>query len=236
MISVLTITYQRHYLLEEAIESFLRQEPHGESEMVVINDSPSVKYAISLPRVRIINHPTRFPTIASKLEYGYKQCKYDNIYRLDDDDLLAPWALRNTVEDIRLNPGYEIYRSDGHYFFSNNVYHQVTDNINNGNVYTRAFLDRIVFPNKSGDEDADITFHNNASIFNSKRDQKTMIYRWGMGTYHISGWGQKSPDEIQSNTDSLIEVIAKQRGTELETGEIELAPHFKQDYYSQLPS
>ena len=75
----------------------------------------------------------------------------------------------------------------------------------------------------------------NAKIFNSSRDQKTMIYRWGMGTYHISGWGQKSPDEIQHNTDNLIETIAQQRGTQLESGSIELKPHFKQEYYSQLP-
>ena len=235
MISVLTITYQRYYLLEEAIESFIRQDPHGESEMVVINDSSQVQYEFNHPRVRIINVPDRFPTIAAKLEYGYKQCKFDYIYRLDDDDLLAPWALANTLEDIEKNPDYEIYRSNGHYFFSNNVYHAITDNINNGNLYTRAFLDRIVFPDKSGDEDADITFHNNAKIFNSNRESKTMIYRWGMGTYHISGWGQKSPDEIQHNTDALIETIAQQRGTQLESGTIQLIPHFQQEYYSQLP-
>ena len=41
MISVLTLTYKRHHLLEEAIESFLIQNPEVESEMVVINDNVS---------------------------------------------------------------------------------------------------------------------------------------------------------------------------------------------------
>ena len=43
MISVLTITYKRHHLLEEAIASFLIQEnkiPKDEpTEMVIINDN-----------------------------------------------------------------------------------------------------------------------------------------------------------------------------------------------------
>ena len=75
MISVLTITYKRHHLLEEAIESFLRQ-PCTDCEMVIINDNPEVDYVYEHDRVRIINCKQRFPSIASKLEWGYKQCKH----------------------------------------------------------------------------------------------------------------------------------------------------------------
>ena len=42
MISVLTLTYKRHHLLEEAIQSFLAQENPPECEMVVINDNAEV--------------------------------------------------------------------------------------------------------------------------------------------------------------------------------------------------
>ena len=44
MISILTLTYQRHKILEEAIQSYLSQDFEGESEMVIINDSPDVEY------------------------------------------------------------------------------------------------------------------------------------------------------------------------------------------------
>jgi glycosyltransferase involved in cell wall biosynthesis len=40
MISILTITYKRAHLLEEAIQSFLEQDPISGTEMVIINDNP----------------------------------------------------------------------------------------------------------------------------------------------------------------------------------------------------
>lgn len=228
MISVLTITYKRHHLLEEAIESFLRQENNvlapEAKEMVIINDNSEVDYVFDHPNVRIINHKERFPSIAAKLEWGYKQCKFDNIYRLDDDDLLAPWALDNVCLDITNNPGYEIYRSSGMYFFVNNIFEKISSNVNNGNVYTKAYLDRIKFPDKSGNEDADITFSNNATIYESKL-KNTMLYRWGMNTFHISGLGEQPNHVILDYADKVLDN---------RTGVLELKPNFKADYYEQI--
>ena len=224
MISVLTITYKRHHLLEEAIQSFLAQELTPDCEMVIINDNPDVDYVYNHPKVRIINHKERFPSIAAKLEWGYKQCKHDYIYRLDDDDLLAPWALNNAKIDIITNPGFDIYRSQGMYFFVNNKYQGENSNINNGNIYTKAYLDRIKFPDKSGDEDADITFHHGGTIYESKL-KHTMIYRWGMNTLHISGMGKQPNEVILAQADKVLDNT---------TGEIVLKPHFKNDYYGQI--
>lgn len=224
MISVLTLTYQRHHLLEEAIQSFLLQN-REDCEMVIINDSVHVKYIYSHPNVKVINTESRFPSIAKKLEWGYKQCHNEFIYRLDDDDLLAKNALDTAVTAINSHPGFDIYRSRGHYFFVNNKYEKISDNINNGNIYSKEYLDGIVFPDKSGDEDVDITFGNNAKIHTI--NDCTMIYRWGMSTYHISGWGKQTSDTILRNTDNLI--------GKKELGLIYLTPHFKEDYYGQLP-
>lgn len=237
MISVLTITYKRRHLLEEAIESFLRQPNFGEDhEMVIINDAADITYSFDHPSVRIINVQDRFSSIGKKLEFGYKQCRNNFIYRLDDDDLLAPWALEVAVEDIRNNPGYEIYRSNAHYFFMHNKYTGTSDNINNGNIYTKSFLDRIVFPEKSGTEDVDITFNNDAKILYSTQERKTMIYRWGMGTYHISGWGDKPSEVIMQNVDNILPDIANGQQRALEQGTIVLQPHFDEEYYHELPA
>lgn len=224
MISVLTLTYKRHHLLEEAIESFIIQNPEVESEMVVINDNPEVDYLYNHDRVRIINHKERFPSISAKLEWGYKQCKYDYIYRLDDDDLLSPWALENVKKDVLENPGYEIYRSKGMYFFVNNIYQGEGGNINNGNVYTKAYLDRIKFPGNSFGEDSDITFGNNSNIYTSELNH-TMLYRWGMSTFHVSGMGNQTNETILNQADAVLD------GT---SGQINIHPHFDNDYYSNL--
>jgi len=194
--------------------------------MVVINDSPDVKYIYDHPNVKIINTEFRFPSISKKLEWGYKQCQNNYIYRLDDDDLLGPNSLGIVKNGVNIDADYDIYRSDSHYFFVNNKFEKLSDNINNGNVYSKKYLDGIKFPDKSGDEDVDITFHHNAKIFTLKFP--TMIYRWGMNTYHISGWGKQSSDTILNNTDKLIRTK--------ERGEIILNPHFKEDYYKQLIS
>jgi glycosyltransferase involved in cell wall biosynthesis len=225
MISVLTLTYKRHHLLEEAIKSFLVQNPEIESEMVVINDNPEVDYVYVHDRVRIINHKERFPSISAKLEWGYKQCKYDYIYRLDDDDLLCPWSLDNVRKDIIENPGYEIYRSRGMHFFSENIYVGEGGSVNNGNVYTRAYLDRITFPGSSCDEDSHLTFGNNSRIYTSKLNH-TMIYRWGMGTLHVSGMGKQTNEAILAQADLVLDNDTK--------GTVELVPTLRNDYYEQI--
>ena len=229
-ISVLTLTYQRHHLLEEAIYSFLQQENYEDSEMVVINDSPDVKYIFDHPKVRIINLNKRFNSLGEKLEWGYKQCKNDYIYRLDDDDLLTRNALYiavNAIYPFIYNVDdaleYDIYRSQHFYYFLENKYDGYTGSTNNGNIYNKSYLDRITFPKTSFGEDVDITFNHNPTIYTI--NLPTMIYRWGMNTYHVSGMGNVSNEEMQNWTDRLITK---------EEGEIILNPHFKEDYYSQI--
>ncbi|OQB12231.1 MAG: Glycosyl transferase family 2 [Firmicutes bacterium ADurb.Bin193] len=234
MISVLTLTYMRHYLLEEAVESFLRQDFSGESQMLIVNDSAEVEYVFEHPKIRIINLKSRFSSVGQKLKFGFSECKYDHIYRLDDDDLLTPWALRLTWEDITSHPGYDIYRSDGHYFFLHNKFKGISSNVNNGNTYTKKYLSRIEIPNSSFGEDYAMTFNFNANIYTSYREQKTMIYRWGMNTYHVSGMGSIGNDSVNEWTDRIVKTDSRNKNES--EGVIELHPHFDEEYYEQIPN
>jgi glycosyltransferase involved in cell wall biosynthesis len=226
MISVVTLTYKRKHILEEAIQSYLNQDYTGESEMVIINDCSDVEYIFDHPNIRIINCRERFPSIGKKLEFGFKQTLGNYVYRLDDDDLLTPWALSIVNQYIKQNPDNDIYRCAHHYFFVNNNFDNLSSSINNGNCYSKEFINRIEFPNTSGNEDDKITFWNNAKIYNGDVGKYSMIYRWGMSTYHISGMGNYENNEhILSKTDSYCED---------ENGIITLNPHFKNDYYKYL--
>jgi glycosyltransferase involved in cell wall biosynthesis len=226
MISVLTLTYQRHHLLEEAIESFLRQEYDGEKEMVVVNDSPDVEYVFDHPEVRVINCKTRFSSVGKKLEWGFQQCKGHYVYRLDDDDLMTPWALQLQKEYQEGEPGWDIYRCQHFYYYLNNIYQGLSDSINNGNCYSKEFVSRIEFPDVSGDEDNIITFHRGGRVLTKDTGRYSMIYRWGMGVYHISGMGQNPTEEILRRTDASVDK---------HTGIVQLHPRFIKDYYKQLP-
>lgn len=226
MISVLTITYKRPHLLEEAIESFLRQGGIKHAEMVIVNDNPEVSYVYDHPQIKIFNVKERFPSIASKLKWGFEQCTHNFIYRLDDDDLLAPNALHNAaVTIIEETLDYEIYRSKDHYFFVNNKFDKKSSNINNGNIYTKKYLDRIVWPDKSGDEDVYITFTQKATVCD--KVPTSMIYRWGMNTLHISGMGIQPNEVVLAMADQMLKE---------ESGVVQLNPHFDNDYYGQLPA
>ncbi len=212
-------------MLEEAVESFIRQNPIPDAEMVVVNDNPEVDYVYDHPAIRIFNLKERFPSIAAKLKWGAKACKNDFIYRLDDDDLLAPNAISDATMGIILNSGYEIYRSKDHYFFVDNKFQNMSSNINNGNIYTKSYLDRITWPDKSGDEDAYITYGQNAAICEDV--STTMIYRWGMNTLHISGMGVQPNEIVLAMADKMLKE---------ESGVTQLKPHFDNDYYGQLPA
>ena len=232
MISVLTLTYQRYEILEEAILSYLLQDFKGESEMVIINDSPDVEYVYDHPNIKIINCKERFSSISEKMEFGYKQCKYEYIYRLDDDDLLTPWALSITCDHISKNPGYEIYKSKKHYVFLNNEYIGTHENVNTGIIYTKSFLNNIIFPNKThgaGYEDFNILYGNNSKIDIINNEKYTMIYRSGTinstNTYHIGGMGELENKEIFDWTDKLIHK---------ENGIILLNPAFKEINYFEF--
>lgn len=224
MISVLTLTYQRHHLLEEAIQSYLNQDYKGESELVIINDCPQVMYSFKHPKIKIYNIGTRFSSVGSKLEWGMKNTNGDYVYRLDDDDLMAPWALSLQNDYIENNTGYDVYRCQHHYFFSNNEYQALSDSINNGNCYSRDFINRINWIDKSIGEDNHITFHQNANIFTGNTGKYSMAYRWGMGVYHISGMGDKPNNEIYQMTDK----------SNTENGIIYLKPNLKKDYWSEI--
>lgn len=226
MISVITLTYRRSNILEEAIFSYLSQDYTGESEMIIVNDHTEVKYIFNHPKVRIINCDSRFPSIGKKLQYAFSQAKGDYLYRLDDDDLMTPWALSLVSEYIKENPNLDIYRCQHHYLFTNNEFVRKSDSINNGNCYSKNFINSIEFPNVSGNEDNIITFHKKARIYVGDKGKYSMIYRWGMGTYHISGMGNYEDNSyILSRTDQL---------SGEESGIIELNPHFKNEYYKYL--
>lgn len=226
-LSILTLTYQRHSLLEEAIQSYLLQlnEYNQETEMVVINDSVDVKYYFNHPNVRIINCEKRFSSVGKKLEWGFKQCKGDWIYRLDDDDLLSPYALELAFQYISKYIDKDIVRDDKHYFFTNNIYEGISGAINTGNCYNKKYIQKVgSFIDESIGEDDWLTFKNKANVHTEISDKCTMIYRWGMGTYHISGMGKLSNDKIYQITDNLNSEI----------GQIDLVPHFKEDYWSKI--
>jgi len=223
MISVVTLTYKRGHLLEEAIESFLQQD-QTDCEMVIVNDDVDIKYVYDDSRIKIYNLAKRYTSIMKKLQLGFFLAKNKYMFRLDDDDLLSEHCLRDAKNAIIQNPGYDIYRSKNHYFFNNNVYDRITSNVNNGNIYTKDFISKIDWTDPGVAEDVWLTFECGGSIY--EYSDISMLYRWGMATYHISGLGNYYV-EAEDKLKGLSALDTKK-------GKIELNPNFANNYYEQI--
>jgi hypothetical protein len=160
-----------------------------------------------------------------KRPWGWGCLIFTKIYRLDDDDLLAPNALKN-VEKYYQNKGYDIYRSRSMYYFCDNKYQGISQNVNTGNAFTKEFISRIEFPDVSIVEDVKLIYESGGRIYEG--EELTMIYRWGSFTYHISALGVHN-----AHNEELLKV-----GIELSTveekGHIILNPSFMNDYWGVL--
>lgn len=222
-LSVLTLTYRRHELLRECLHSYLANKD-SESEMVIINDDPETEYRCDIPGVKVVNLDTRLSSLGKKLEYAFGQCSGEYIYRLDDDDLLTSWGLKQVREMIAENQGFDIYRSKASYFYNNNTYKGVKSNVNNGNCYREQWVRDIDIPDISIGEDLELTFRSGGKIYTSQSDKHTMIYRWGMPTCHISALGAQhhannsylfgKVDERLGKTAGVIELTPKEHNYE----------------------
>lgn len=97
LVSCQCITYNRPELLEEAIESFHRQDYECDKELVILNDGAQT-LVYDHPEVKIINSPIRFNSIGEKRNACVALCKGDVIFPWDDDDISLPWRISYSLE------------------------------------------------------------------------------------------------------------------------------------------
>ena len=229
-ISVVTLTWKRPELLEEAIQSFLLQDD-PKAEMIIVNDDPSIEYLVSeglqARHIRIFNTQP-FDSFMTKFKFALEQSMYDYSYRLDDDDLLDEFALQTVRKSIQENPGFDIYRAQNHWFI-----HMVqpgqnglSGGVNNGNTFSREFIKRLDWANAPEPPGEDQWYFHNQMARHQVFQTPTMLYRWAASQYSLTH---------------------KQDGTALEefqtertkpdngqpTGRFQLTPRFREDWWAK---
>jgi len=95
--SCLCLTYGRPALLEEAIESFMRQEWDGPKELIVLNDHPDQQVVFEHAEVRIFNWKSRLATLGEKRNLSVRLAKYNQLLIWDDDDIHLPWRISESM-------------------------------------------------------------------------------------------------------------------------------------------
>jgi glycosyltransferase involved in cell wall biosynthesis len=108
-VSCICLTFGRPRFLEEAIESFLRQDYPGEAELIVLNDFAPQQLTYTVhPRVRLINCHERFASLGEKRNAAIESSIGEVILTWDDDDISLPGRIRQAVSAIQA--GTSFYR------------------------------------------------------------------------------------------------------------------------------
>jgi glycosyltransferase involved in cell wall biosynthesis len=227
-ISCICPTYNRppnyQWLLEEAIESFLRQE-YAEKELLVLNDCAGQELVCNAPGVVVINVPRRFSSLGEKLNAGMALASGSLLTNWDDDDISLPWRLSTSIERLA---EADYYNPHAYWYLDPNGLHSdhrmgVSQNCS---LFRRSAFDAVDgYPHTSGNNDQVIhwrlTSHpdvKQAEPSILRVDEWFYIYRWGVSPVHLSGFG--SPDAWSKHIGQ----------TPVIPGRYVLRPHWKEEY------
>lgn len=234
-ISAKCTTYGRVEHLEEALHSFLMQQYDGDAELVIVNDYPLQKLHFDHPSVRIINLDTTFDIIGEKENFAISQCKFNTVSNHDDDDVILPWHFDNINRHF---PGHQLLHWNNAIFMMGDKIAALRTVGNCGIVYDKEFVKSKLdsyYPieNEGADTSLVIAIQKfGGKVCRAVPDDKdvSQIYRWGNGSYHLSGQGayKEGRDNIVKRHSAHIEELRKQG--KIPTGDIELKPHWNQDY------
>jgi glycosyltransferase involved in cell wall biosynthesis len=217
-------------LLEEAIESFLRQDYDGFAELLIVNDMADQE--LSLPnhqsygrRVRILNLRERFMPNNLKFDFGVQEAAGEYCCFWDDDDLSFPWRLSLSVERME---GHNYYSMPWRIHYDIGLGARLIDRgLHGGDMFRRdAYL---AVGGSAGDG------HNDAVVVKRLKDfggyhaegmpeECFYVYRWGGITGHHSAYGA-SVAECMAKFDKTVRSDQRFR-----TGPIELQPRYHKNY------
>jgi glycosyltransferase involved in cell wall biosynthesis len=230
LISCLMPTYNRPphgmALLEEAVESFLRQD-YPNKELLVLNDTPGQILDCSAPGVTVFNVDTRMPDLGTKVAYLIERARGNVFCRWDDDDIHLPWRLSLSLRKLGKR-GY--WRPTG-FWFDDGVlrlserlgyYHSL-------GIFRRNLLDRIGgYPRAyAADKVEDVCFNEAAAregmdfAEDLSAAEHFYIYRWNTGSPHVSALGCGNEAWRQRGTQPIV------------PGRFQIEPRWQRDYVEQ---
>lgn len=233
-VSCICPTFGRTRLLVESIESFLRQDYKGLTELIICNDCPEQKLFISplYRNIKIINLPVRCANLGQKRNEATKPSSHSLIMTWGDDDIHLPWRIADCVKAWSLGGQYI---REGRFFYAEGEKISLLKRPPTGPFLMAAgdYWRLGGIPDVNCGEDRDfltLVKKDNLIISTTESPFPAFIYRWGTGHYHISGLGDDKPGKVTGWDRVGAHVSANiKKGIE-PVGNIELIPVWKKDY------
>ncbi len=232
-VSIHCLTYGRPWQLEEAIESFIRQDYSGKKEMVILNDLQEQELFFDHPDVKIINTKSIYQTIGDARNALVNKQNADIIITLDDDDILLPNYISTCVQLLGnldwVFPQYRLilYRHTGEMIRSKEGGARIT--------FRKSAWQKVKgFSSINFGEDWDFVYKLKGAtkgVLISTDDIQNIGYidcMYENGTYHISRiQDEQYKSRLETKKDLILRDIELKR---LPSGIIQLFPAWKQNY------
>jgi glycosyltransferase involved in cell wall biosynthesis len=237
-ISCKCITYGRVELLEESIESFLRQDYPGKKELIIVNDCPFQTLVYDHPNIKIYNLDKTFETIGHKENFAISKCSADIIAVWDDDDIALPNHLINISNYFKEDS--DLLHWGKGVLYNEPAISAITGLGNSGIVYSRKVWERIG-GHPLENAGYDMTFviliksiSSNIIIAEPKDEDVSWFYMWGGRGYHMSGLGTDTGDRPNVIVRHSEYIESLRQDQKIPEGIITLTPNWKKDYSNLL--
>lgn len=239
-VSAYCATYGRPHLLEEAIESFLKQDYKGEKELVILNDYPEQTLIFEHPEVKVYNVSEKITPLGKKFNETVNRCTGDIVVVWEDDDIYLPNKLSVSVDKLIKSKKQIFHTQQAYYEESLGRIVKAIDHFKydllfhvNMAMY-KSFFDSVggylETDNITLDVDSMSRFFTKANYKSEIVNQEDVFYIYRLNTtnsYHgtwLSGWNKEG-----SLSKASVEYI-KQNDDKIIKGEYILKPYWKYDY------
>lgn len=238
LISAKCITYGRVDTLEESLHSFLQQD-YPNKEMIIVNDYPEQKLKFEHPKVKIFNLYHTFSTIGDKENLATRLCSGEIICQWDDDDIALPNHMSN-VAKLMTDDYHLLHWGTGVYYGGDKI--EEVGWIGNSGLAFRKSVWEEIGGHPIENAGYDMTFvqkihklgMDKTLIAKIPKEDASWFYMWGPRCYHMSGEGTDKPGKANVIQRHSLHIEKLKNEGKIPTGEIQLRPHWKQDYPEML--
>jgi len=239
-VSCICPTFARVYLLEEAIESFLRQDYKGEKELIICNDFYQQELVYEHPEVKIYNLPERCPTLGDKKNQTYSYTTGEYMIIWEDDDIFLHGRISRLVNAILEINSEFMFEGPHIILYGGKINYQPFTTAGSNIISKKLFEEIGGFPLiNSGEDQAfneKLRKHLNKQLNTCSNPNAQFFYRFTSPRSHISQHGPDKEDK-KSGYQIMLETAEEliMSGQEPK-GRYELKPHWKKDWIEEVKS
>lgn len=236
-VSCICPTFGRAYLLEEAIESFHRQDYPGEKELIICNDLPDQHLIYEHPDVKVINLPERCPTLGDKKNISNSYGTGELLLTWEDDDIHLPGRISRMVNAIQNSDVKFVFEGPYYILYGGKILKE-RGRTQGTHIISKELFDaspKYPIMNSGQDTEFNNLLRRQLGVeLPVCKDEPQFLYRFSTGRVHISQFGRDANNKksgYQLVINSVRQYIAK--GIE-PGGRYELKPHWSKDWTEEV--